>query len=141
MIGIVAVEGIGHVHFIRLGLVSNFLVLDVKKLGRVMHRAVTVVVIADRAVEQMIAEDPVKGFALRSVRARRGRDHIHAVLNEGATGSYQLAVHLHHAGVACLDRSQLGVVTNLRNLNTAAINRVDQALSGLNHLRLAVDGG
>jgi hypothetical protein len=44
-----------------------------------MHGAVAVVVVADRAVEHVIAEDAVEGFALRRVRARRGRDHGHAI--------------------------------------------------------------
>jgi hypothetical protein len=31
------------------------------------------------------------------------------------------------------------VVTDLRNLSTAAIDRIDQALAGLNCMQLAVD--
>ena len=114
LVGIVAVEGIGHIHFIGLGLVGDLLMLDREQLGGVMHGAVAVVVVADRAVEQMIAEDAVKGFALRRVRARRRRNHVHALRGHGAAGSHQLAVDLHHAGVAGLNRSKLGVIANLR---------------------------
>ena len=56
LVGIVAIEGIGHIHFIWLGLVRNLLVFHLKELCRVVHGAVAVVVVANCAVEQMIAE-------------------------------------------------------------------------------------
>ena len=71
LVGIVAVEGIGNICFIRLGLVRDFLVLDMKKPGGVVNRAVSVAVVADRAIEQVVAENPVKRFALGRIRARR----------------------------------------------------------------------
>ena len=95
-----------------------------------MHGAVAVVVVADRAVEHVIAEDAVKGFALRRVRARRGRHHVHALGRHGAAGSHQFAVDLHHAGIAGLDRSKLGVIANLRYFDSATVDQVDQAFSG-----------
>ncbi len=141
LVGIVAIEGIGHIHFIGLGLVGDFLMLDCEQLGGVMHGAVAVVVVADRAVEQMIAEDAVKGFALRRIRTRRRGDHVHALGGHGAAGSHQFAVDLHHAGIAGLDRSKLGVIANVRYFDSAAVDQVDQALSRLNCLWLAVNGG
>jgi hypothetical protein len=36
-------------------------------LGRVVHRAVAVIVVADRAVEHMVLEQTVEGFSLRGV--------------------------------------------------------------------------
>ena len=123
------------IHFIGLGLVGNLLMLDVEQRGGVVHRAVAVVVVADRAVEQMIAEDAVKGFALRCVCARGEEvDHVHAVRGHGAAGSHQLAVDLHHAGVAGLDRSKLRVIADLRNSDSAAVDHVDQAFPGLDRL-------
>src|ERR1700677_4443017 len=70
LVGIVAIEGIRHIHFIGLLLVGDFLMLNREQLGGVMYRAVAVVVVADRTVEQMVAEDAVKGLALRCVRTR-----------------------------------------------------------------------
>ena len=131
LVGIVAIEGIGHIHFIRLGLVGDLLVLNCEQLGGVVHGAVAVVVVADRAVEQMVAEDAIEGFALRRVRARRRCDDVHALRGHGAAGSHQLAVDLDHAGIAGLDRSELGVIADLRYFDSAAVDQVDQALSRL----------
>jgi len=41
-----------------------------KHLGGVVDCAVAVVVVADGAIKQMVAEDVVEGFALRGVRTR-----------------------------------------------------------------------
>ena len=141
LVGIVAVEGIGHIHFVGLGLVGDLLVLDCEQLGGVVHGAVAVVVVAHRAVEQVIAEDAVEGFALRRIRARRGCDHVHALGGHGAAGPHQFAVDLHHAGIAGLDRSELGVIADVRNFDSATVDQVDQALSRLNCLWPAVNGG
>ena len=69
LVGIVAVEGIGHIHFVWLRLVRDRLMFDVEKASSVVHGTVAVVVVAHRAVEQVIAEDAVKCFALRCVRS------------------------------------------------------------------------
>jgi hypothetical protein len=111
---------------------------DVKELRRVMHGTVAVVVVADRAVEHVIAEDAVKGLALRRVCTRRGRDHAHAVRRHSATSSRQFAVDLDHAGIAGLDRSKLGVIADVRNFDLATVDQVDQAFSGLYRLWSAV---
>ena len=77
-----------------------------QQLRGVVHRAVAVVVVADRAIEQVVAEDAVERLALRLLRPRRLGRHLHAVRSRRRAGPHQLAVHLHHAGVAGLDRSQ-----------------------------------
>src|SRR5579871_1833953 len=110
--GIVAVEGIGHIHCVRLWLEWNFLVFHAKKLGGVMHRTVAVVVVADRAIEQMIAEYAVKSLSLRRIRTRRRGLDVHAICRHGPTGSHQFAVNLHHACVAGFDWSELGVIAH-----------------------------
>src|ERR1700722_3065159 len=70
LVRIVAVEGIRHVHFVGLRLVGNLLMLDREHFGGVMYCAVPVVVVADRAVEQVVAKDAIEGFALRRVCTR-----------------------------------------------------------------------
>ena len=51
---------------------------DRQQLGGVVDCAVTVVVVANRAVEEMITEYAVKGFSLRCIRGRRIRDDAHS---------------------------------------------------------------
>src|ERR1700749_2374062 len=68
LIGIVSIEGIRHVHFVGFRLVWNLLMLDLQEARRVVHGAVSVVVVANRAVEQMIAENAVKCFSSCRVR-------------------------------------------------------------------------
>jgi hypothetical protein len=99
-----------------------------------MNGAVAVVVIANRAIEHMIAEDAVKGFALRRVRTRRRGDHVHALCSHRSASSYQFAVDFNHAGIAGLDRPKLGVIANVRYFDSATVDQVDQALSGLDCL-------
>jgi hypothetical protein len=70
LVRIVAIEGIGHIHFVGLGFVRNLLMFHMKHLCRVMHGAVAVAVVAHCAIKHMISEDAVKGLALRCVRAR-----------------------------------------------------------------------
>jgi hypothetical protein len=108
--------------------------LNREKLSGVMYCAVPVVVVADCAVEQMVAEDAIKGFALRRVRPWRRCDDVHALGSRDATGSHQLAVHLHHAGIAGLNGAKLRVVTNMRHFDSATVNQFNQQLSRLDSL-------
>jgi hypothetical protein len=105
-----------------------------------MHCTVAVIVVADRAVEQMIPKNAVKGFPLRRVRTRRRGIDAHAFCRVCSTGSHQLAVHFHHAGVASLDWSQLWVIANLRNLYVPAVKNLDQQFIRPNGLRGAING-
>ena len=77
LVGIVAIERIGVVDLVRLGLEGDFLVLDREHLGRVVDRAVAVVVVADRAVEQVILEDAIERLALRGRRRGGLRRDLH----------------------------------------------------------------
>jgi hypothetical protein len=96
--------------------------LDVKQLSGVMDNAVTVAVIANCAIQKMVAENSVEGFSLRGIRAWRKRNYIHIIDREGSAGSCQSAIYLNHAGVASLDWPQLRVITDLGNFNAATID-------------------
>src|ERR1700694_140065 len=71
LIGIVAVERIGVVDFVRLGFEWNALVLDGKHLGGVMNHAVTIVVVAYGAIQEVIAQNAIKRFRSCGLRAWR----------------------------------------------------------------------
>ena len=76
LVGIVAIERVGVVFRVGLGLEGEFLVLDGEQSRRVVDRAVPVVVVADGAVEEVVVEDAVEGLALRGVGAGgRGENH------------------------------------------------------------------
>ncbi len=67
LVGIVAIEGVGAVLLVGLGLVGDGLMLYVEVCAGVVDGAVFVVVIADRAVELVVDEDAIVGLALRGV--------------------------------------------------------------------------
>ena len=67
LVGIVAVERIAVVDFVGLGLERDMLVLDGEQFGGVVDRAVAVVVVADGAVEHVIAENAVERLVLRGM--------------------------------------------------------------------------
>jgi hypothetical protein len=89
----------------------------------------------------MIADDPVKGFALRGVGTCGGCNHLHAIHSFCATRSDQLAVDFHHARIAGLDWSKLGMVTNLRYFHSVTIDQIDQPVSRPNRFWSAVNDG
>jgi hypothetical protein len=66
---------------------------------------------------------------------------MHSVRSQGSASSHQLAIRFHHARIASLDRTQLGVITNLRDFDATAIDRVDKAFTRLDRLRFAIDCG
>src|SRR5271170_4890582 len=111
---------------------------DFEEDRSVMDGAVAVVIVADRAVEQMIAEDAIEGLTLRCLRPRRRDLDLGVVDGIGSTGPHELAVHLDHAGIACLDGTKLGMIADLRNQDSAAVEGFDQALPRTDLLRLAV---
>src|SRR5882672_182798 len=55
LIWIVAVKWVRVVHFVRLRLERNLLMLDGHQPGRVVDRAIAVIIVAHRAVEHVIA--------------------------------------------------------------------------------------
>ena len=111
-----------------LDLKGNPLMLNGQQLGRVVDRAVAVVVVADGAVEHVIAEDPVKRLLLRGHSpCRLGRD-THPLSDTGRTGTDQLAVDLDQARVARLDRPELWVVTDVGDQSAGAIDHLYEKL-------------
>jgi hypothetical protein len=87
----------------------------------------------------VVAEDSVKGFALRCVRARRRCGDVHAFRGDGAASFHQFAVNLHHTGVAGLDRTKLRMVANMWNFDSRAVDQIDQPFSRLNFLPPALN--
>ena len=65
LIRIVAVEGVTHILLVRLWQVRALLMFDVQQGSGVMNSAVFIIVIAHRAVEQVVAEDNIHSFHLR----------------------------------------------------------------------------
>ena len=78
------------------------------QLRRVMHRALAVAVVADRAVELVVAQNPVERLRASSMSGRCRRGGLHVFLDGCRTGANEFAIDLHDAGVASLNRSQLG---------------------------------
>ena len=70
LLRIVAIKGIARIDFVGLGLEGDFLMFDFEEDRSVVDGAVAVVIVADRAVEQMIAQDAVEGLTLRCLRLR-----------------------------------------------------------------------
>src|ERR1700674_696848 len=66
LLWVVAIEGIRMILFVRLGMIGDRLMLDAQQSFRVVNCAVPVVVVAHGAVENVIAENAVEGFPLRS---------------------------------------------------------------------------
>src|SRR5438876_10584614 len=64
LIRIVSIKWVRVIDFVRLRLERNLLMLDGHQLGRVVYRAVAVVIVADGAVEHVISENPIERLPL-----------------------------------------------------------------------------
>jgi hypothetical protein len=105
-------------------------VLNGQHPGRVVNGAVSVVVVADGAVKLVILEDTIECLALGGDRRSGvGRDS-HPVYKRGGARAHQLSIDFNDARVTRLDRAELRVVTNLRQLGPGAINHINQPLAG-----------
>ncbi len=120
LIRIVSVERVRVIYFIRLGLERNILMLNCQHFRRVVDRTIPVVIVADRAVEHVVAEDPVESLPLRGVGPWGLGGNIHAGRNSGRACPDKLPVDLDHAGVACLNRAELGMITNVGNFGASS---------------------
>jgi hypothetical protein len=133
--GVVAIKRIRVVLRIRLRRKRPLLVLHAHLFGRVVDRAVAVVVVAHCAVKVVVAEYPVERLALCDICSlRRGR-HCHPRRCRGAARPHQLAVHFHQAGVAGFNGPELWVIANLRQ-----VSRRHHAVDGL-HQRFPFNRG
>src|SRR5258708_34091500 len=64
LIGIVAIERIRVINLVGLRSKRDLLMLNGQQPCRVVDSAIAIVVVTDRAVEKMVAEDAIKGFHL-----------------------------------------------------------------------------
>ncbi len=66
LLRVVAVEGVRMILFVGLGMIRNRLMFDAQQSFRVVNSTVSVIVVAYGAVENVIAENPIKRLSLRS---------------------------------------------------------------------------
>ena len=118
--GAIILERVRPIRFVRLGLKRNFLMLHCEHFCRVVDRAIPVVIVADRAVEHMVAENSVERLPLCGVGSWGLGDNIHACRNSGRACSYELSVDLDHTGIARLNRAELGMIANVGNFGASS---------------------
>ena len=116
LLRVVAVEGVGMILFVRLGMIGNPLMFDCQQLFRGVDSAVSVVVVAHGAVENVIAKNPVKRLPLGGSGFLCLRQYHQPGGHGGRAGSRQAPIDFNHACVARLNGAKLGVVTHLRKL-------------------------
>ena len=80
LVGIVSVERIRVIDSVRFRLETQRLVFDCQHLRRVVNETVAIVIVADRAIKHVVAENPVKSFSLSSGRLWGNRGNIHSGL-------------------------------------------------------------
>jgi hypothetical protein len=107
------------------------LVFDRQELGRIVHGAIAVVVIADRAIKKMVAEYPIESLRLCGHRLRGFSGYHHPVCCFGRTCPRELAVYFDHAGITGLNGPELLVVTNTRDRDTYPVDHVNETLFNL----------
>src|SRR6266403_1204405 len=78
------------------------LMLDAQQSFRVVNGAVSVIVVAHGAVENVIAENAIKGLSLRSAGLPRICQNLHSSGYAGCARSHELPVDLYHACVTRL---------------------------------------
>src|SRR5712664_3007842 len=103
LLRVVAVEGIGMILFVRLGMIGSGLMFDGQHSFGVVNGAVSVVVVAHGAVENVIGENAVKGLALRRASFFGFCRNFNSGGNGSRTCARELPVNLDHAGVTRLD--------------------------------------
>src|ERR1700719_1915205 len=105
------------------------LMLDVEGKRGIVHPAVFVVVIADGAIEHVIAEDHIEGFRAGILRALGLGHYLHVRAYFGSAGTDELPIYLNDAGVAGLNRSHEGrVIADMGNFLVPE-DRLDQKLT------------
>ena len=97
-----------------------------QQLRRIVNGAIAVTVVADRAVKQVVAENPIERLPLSLTRRSGIRGDTQAWRHSGGAGPRELAVNLNHAGVAGLDWAKLRVIANVGQLNATAVDNIDK---------------
>jgi hypothetical protein len=113
--------------------------LDGESPGGVMHGAIAVAVVTNRAVEHVIAEDAIVSFALGGVSPGRDRGNGHAIDQVRSAGTDKLSVDLNHAGIARLNGAKLVVVAHLGKHGAYPVDQIDHPLSRYKLPRSAID--
>ena len=90
--------------------------LDGHQLGRVVHRAIAVVIVANGAVEHVISQNPIERFPLRRHRLGGFGGDIHSSGYFRRASAHQLASYFDHASITALNGTELRVVADLRKL-------------------------
>ena len=112
LVGIVAVEGVGVVHRVRLGRERVFLMRDAHHRRRVVDGAVAVVVLADGAVEFVVLEEALHPLLTGDARPGGVRVDGHALPHRRRARPDELPADLDPAGVARLNRAETGVIAD-----------------------------
>src|SRR5690606_3000284 len=107
--------------------------------GGVVDLARSIVEVADRAIEIVIIKDAMDGLFACEARGFAGDAYVHVCGHLGRTCTDELAVDLHHARVAGLERAQALVKADLRDLDALAIQDGEQALAGQGRDHAIVD--
>ena len=139
LVRIIPVKRIGGVNLVGLVREWDLLMIHREHFSGVMHRAVAVVVVADRAVKHMVFEQTVEAFPLRGVSPGGLGLHLHVRGNPRGAGAHNLAVHLDHASVARLDRAELMMVTHARDFGVLAKQQIDEKLTGFGFHLLSIN--
>src|SRR5689334_16549130 len=104
-----------------------------------MDGAIPIIVVADCAIEKVIAENAIESFYLGSGGLRRLRRDAHSIGDFGRAGSDKSTVCFHHACITRLNRTKLRVITNMRNRAARAVEQVNQGLIGFGFSNDAVN--
>src|SRR6266404_46531 len=103
LVGVVPIEWVGIVDWVRLGTIRYLLMFDFQQFRCVMNRAVAVVVVANGTVEKVVPKDAVERFSSSGFCPRRTGDNLHPGRDGGTASASEPAVHFHQAGIAGLD--------------------------------------
>jgi hypothetical protein len=117
----------------------DLLMFNGQQLRRVVNRAIAIIVVADSAVEKMIAEDAIERSYLGGRRLCGLGGDLHSIGDRGRAGSDQAAVHFDHACVTRLNRAELRVVADMRDRPAYTVDHIDEKLVGSGFLNAAVN--
>ena len=93
------------------------LMLNLQSQRRIMNAAILVVVVADRAIQHVIAENHIESFGASGLGAGGVGDHLETCPRLMSASAYQFAIHLDQAGITRLNWAhQRGVIANVRNV-------------------------
>ncbi len=104
-----------------------------------MNRAIAITVIANSAVQEMVAENSIECFVLCFRCCRRVCQDSHVLPHRCGACSDQITIDFDNAGVAGLDWAKLWFVTNLGQFHTTTIYDVDQSLTQRGLVHDAID--